>query len=177
MPITSVYFYSFFINILRMDFRTSSYFFPSNRHRIKSELKDSPLRSVQRREIKENLSSYISTQHQPSLYYPVVKKKKTKSVQESRNTSSKRMRTEETASKPSNSYNLGIYKILQKVKVLKEEERELETNPFYKIQKYRKNSKLAQFNLKRKQESRTKTEKLEELENEPLKIEPKLFQN
>lgn len=60
------------------------------------------------------------------------------------------MRTENTITiKKSANNNIGIYNILQKAKALKAEDRELENNPFYKIQKNRKNSKIFQFHSRK----------------------------
>ncbi len=54
--------------------------------------------------------------------------------------------------------NIGVYNILQRIRILKEEDKQMSNNPFYKIQKNRKNSKGYQTHFKRKQEINVKRE-------------------
>jgi hypothetical protein len=66
-----------------------------------------------------------------------------------------RIEAEIPQSKPEK-FNLGIFNILQKVRILKEEENSQAKNPFYKIQKARKNNKILHYPSKKREQIQTK---------------------
>lgn len=84
---------------------------------------------------------------------------KMKSQNQSRNSSCRKMRTLSSIVDSNEvQKNIGVYNILQRIRILKEEDKQMSNNPFYKIQKNRKNSKGYHTHFKRKQEINVKRE-------------------